>query len=136
MINALLYLGASFTLLWGIAHLFPTRSVVRDFGDISEDNKRIVTMEWIGEGITLIYIGVLIIVVTATVDGNKGGGSYPDADNAAAIAGRVYIVTAATLIVMAVVSLLTGFRIDFPPFKLCPLIFTVSAVFILAGGFA
>lgn len=109
---------------------FPTRSVVRDFGDISEDNKRIVIMEWIGEGVTLIHIGVLIIAVTAAV----GGADVEPYSNT--VAGTVYIVSATTLIVMAIVSLFTGFQINFPPFKLCPLIFAVSAVFILAGGFA
>jgi len=34
-------------LVWGIAHLFPTKSVVEGFGEISDDNKKIVTMEWL-----------------------------------------------------------------------------------------
>jgi len=33
--QVLLYSGSLFLLFWGIAHLFPTRSVVRGFGDIS-----------------------------------------------------------------------------------------------------
>ena len=60
----LLYIGSALTVIWGIAHLFPTRSVVQDFGDISTDNKRIITMEWIIEGIFLIFIGVLVCAVT------------------------------------------------------------------------
>jgi hypothetical protein len=39
----LLYIGAALTLLWGIEHLFPTKSVVRGFGEISADNRRIIT---------------------------------------------------------------------------------------------
>jgi hypothetical protein len=31
----LLYLGSAFILFWGIAHRFPTKSVVSGFGDIS-----------------------------------------------------------------------------------------------------
>ena len=50
----LLYSGSAFISLWGVAHLFPTRSVVSDFEEISLDNKRIITMEWITEGIALI----------------------------------------------------------------------------------
>ena len=42
-----LYVGAGLTALWGIAHLVPTKSVVDGFGDISEDNRHIITMEWI-----------------------------------------------------------------------------------------
>jgi len=36
MINhILLYVASLFLVFWGIAHLFPTRSVVTGFGDIS-----------------------------------------------------------------------------------------------------
>jgi len=63
----LLYLGAFFTLAWGVTHLFPTRSVVKGFGQISQDNRHIITMEWIVEGVSLIFIGLLVVVVT-TVD--------------------------------------------------------------------
>jgi hypothetical protein len=44
MLNqVLLYVGAFFVLGWGTAHLFPTRSVVKGFGDITPDNRRIIT---------------------------------------------------------------------------------------------
>lgn len=35
----LLYLGAALTALWGIAHLFPTNSVVKGFGASSVNNQ-------------------------------------------------------------------------------------------------
>jgi uncharacterized membrane protein len=60
----LLYLGPGLTVLWGIAHLIPTKNVIKDFGDISKENRHIITMEWIVEGVSLILIGVLIAVVT------------------------------------------------------------------------
>ena len=54
MINlVLLYAGAALPLIWGVAHLFPTKNVVAGFGDISLDNKRIITMEWINEAAAL-----------------------------------------------------------------------------------
>jgi hypothetical protein len=66
MINQiLLYSGSALVAFWGIAHLFPTKSVVSGFGDISADNKRIIIMEWIIEGITLIFIGSINSIVTA-----------------------------------------------------------------------
>ena len=43
----LLYIGAALPFLWGISHLFPTASVVKGFGNISADNKNIITMEYI-----------------------------------------------------------------------------------------
>ena len=37
MTNTLIIIiGAILTTLWGISYLFPTKGVVRDFGDISE----------------------------------------------------------------------------------------------------
>lgn len=116
----LIYIGAALPFIWGIAHLFPTKSVVRDFGDISVSNRNIITMEWIIEGITLIFIGTLVAIVTAL-----------DSQNIAATA--VYLTSSGFLIVLAVVSLFTGFKINFLPFRLCPIIFTTSAVLITYG---
>jgi len=65
MAKVFIYVGSSLPLLWGIAHLFPARSTVKGFGDISEDNKNIVTMEWLIEGIALIFIGISVATITA-----------------------------------------------------------------------
>ena len=122
MINlALLYIGAALTALWGVAHLFPTNSVVKGFGTISADNKNIITMEWIVEGVSLIFIGALVVLVTIInpVD---------------SVSTAVYVLAALGLIVLALVSLFTGFKVKFLPFRLCPFIFTASAILILFGG--
>lgn len=118
---AMLYLGAGLTALWGIAHLFPTSSVVKGFGAISTDNRRIVTMEWIVEGVSLIFIGALVATVTFI-------------DPVSAVSKAVFVLSASGLIVLAIVSIFTGFKVNFLPFKLCPVIFTVSALLILFGG--
>ena len=60
----LLLIGAIAVTFWGLAHLIFTKGVVNDFGDISKDNKLIITMEWIVEGMALIFIGLLVILVT------------------------------------------------------------------------
>lgn len=117
----LLYGGSALTALWGVAHLFPTQSVVRGFGEISDDNKRIIAMEWILEGVSLVWIGVLVATVTAI-------------DAKSAVSQAVYVLSALGLLVFAAVSLFTGFRVKFLPFRLCPFIFTGSAVLILLGG--
>jgi hypothetical protein len=117
----LLYLGAFLPVVWGIAHLFPTRSVVRGFGEISVDNRRIIAMEWINEGVTLIFIGVLVAAVTVT--GSRD-----------AVATAVYLISAAALLILAIVSVFTGFKISFFPFKLCPFLFTTSAILIIIGS--
>ena len=61
--EVLLYTGSALSIVWGIAHLAPTRAVVKDFGDISADNRRIITMEWLAEGFTLIFIGLLVLLL-------------------------------------------------------------------------
>lgn len=118
--EVLSYIGAALTIMWGVAHLFPTRNVVKGFGEISEDNKHIITMEWIIEGTALIFIGVLITVATII-------------DPESQVSEYVYILSIIMLITLAVISLLTGFKVNFLPYKLCPLIFTTSAILIFLG---
>lgn len=117
----LLYVGSGLTAIWGIAHFFPTKSVVRGFGEITTDNKHIIAMEWITEGVALIFIGTLVATVTAI-------------DTSSIVSKATYTISAIGLLVLAVVSLFTGFRVKFLPFKLCPFIFTTSAILILLGG--
>jgi hypothetical protein len=119
--QVLLYAGACFAVLWGIAHLFPTRSVVDGFGELSVDNRRIITMEWIVEGVALVGLGSFVIAATLT-------------DHESPVAVAVYWVATVTLVVLAVVSIFTGARIRFLPFRLCPVIFTIAAVLIGAGA--
>lgn len=121
MRNILLYVAAILPFLWGVSHLFPTKSVVKEFGEISTDNKRIITMEWIIEGIALIFIGLLIATVTYF-------------DPVTVVSRVVYALSIACLIALAIASLFTGFRIKFLPFRLCPIIFTASAILIYFGG--
>jgi hypothetical protein len=116
-----LYLGAFLTCAWGVAHLFPTRSVVKGCGQISQDNQNIITMEWIVEGVSLIFIGLLVAAVTTV-------------DRSSTLSRVVYWVCCAELNVLSIVSWFTGFKVNFLPFKLCPVIFTGSSILILLGS--
>lgn len=116
----LLYIGAALPFLWGVAHLFPTANVVKGFGEITADNKNIITMEWIIEGVALIFIGIIVTGVT-----------FIGADNNNST--FIYIASSSVLIVLAVISLFTGFKVNFFPFKLCPFLFALSAILILIG---
>ena len=109
--DILILIGAILVIFWGIGHLIPTKSVVEDFGDISQDNKRIIQMEWIIEGMTLIFIGVLVGLVTIL------GGT------ANIVSIYVYWISSTMLLALAVLSLFTGARVSFLPLKLCPIIF-------------
>ena len=120
MNKKLLYIAGALTLLWGISHLIPTAGVVRDFGDISTDNKLIITMEWIVEGLALVFVGLLTIIVAMS-------------DTESRLARNICLSIVCMLFCLTIVSLFTGFRIDYLPFKLCPLIFSSSAVLIIVG---
>jgi hypothetical protein len=120
-VTALLYVAGALTCAWGIAHLFATRGVVAGFGELTADNRRIITMEWIVEGVAVISLGALVLVVTL-------------ADPATSAATAAYSVAIVTLIVLTGVSLFTGFRIAFLPFRLCPVIFGLSAILIALGA--
>ena len=119
--DALLYAASALTGLWGVAHLFATRGVVEGFGDISVDNRRIITMEWIVEGVALVSLAALVAAVTAV-------------DATATVSSGAYAVAIATLVALASVSLFTGFRVAFLPFRLCPFIFALSAALIALGA--
>ena len=121
--NVLVYAGGFLNICWGIAHLIPTNNVVSDFGEISRDNKLIIRMEWINEGLTLIFIGLLVIVVTLFTKVKT------------VTIKMVYLLSFLMLLAMAIVSLFTGFQIDFIPFKLCPVIFLSSGVLIVQKAF-
>ena len=57
--TVLLYLGSIVITLWGVSHIIPAKSVVAGFGTLSSDNYRIITMEWVAEGLTMVFIGLL-----------------------------------------------------------------------------
>ena len=111
----LVCMGGLLTIIWGIAHL------IKGFGNITADNIRIIRMEWINEGLTLIFMGLLTIICTILNNSENR------------VIKAVYVLTFSMLLAMSVLSLNTGFKINFLPFKLCPLIFTVSGLLILQG---
>ncbi len=121
--SALYMIGAGVIILWGIAHIVPTGKVVSGFGDITEDNRRIITMEWLAEGFALCFLGVLVLILTLF--------GY-----SAVEAGKVTIrCVAGMLLVMAVVTLLTGARTKIIPIKICPFVKMAASVLMLTGGF-
>ena len=122
MINdIMLYTGSVLITLWGIAHIVPTKSIVSGFGSISEDNKRIITMEWVAEGLTLCFIGLLVLFITVL-----GGSQNP-------VSIIVYRISALMLLVMVVLSLFTGARTSIIPIKICPIVKTIVAVLFFLG---
>ena len=77
-------------------------------------------MEWLIEGIALIFTGIIVAAVTAV-------------EPLSPLSSVIYILCAVFLAILATVSLFTGFKVNFLPFKLCPVMFSVSAFLILIG---
>jgi len=116
----LLYGGAAIIFVWGAAHVAATRGVVAGFGELSPDNRKIITMEWVAEGLALSFVGALVFVARLFLGG----------------AGRVaYLSAAAFLLVLAALSSLTGARTSVLPMKLCPYVKTASAAAFILGTF-
>lgn len=119
--QTLFVVGSIIILVWGVAHILPTRSVVKGFGAITTDNRRLITMEWIAEGLALCFIGVLVLVVTSS-----SGGENP-------VSRNVIRLSAAMLLLMALLTQLTGARTPILAIKLCPVVKASVAIVFLLG---
>ncbi|MGZ4358209.1 MAG: hypothetical protein ACXVZW_00355 [Gaiellaceae bacterium] len=119
--DLLAILGAGVITVWGLAHIAPTRAVVAGFEQLSTDNRRILTMEWVAEGVTLCFVGVLSAIVTLSLGAD---------DHAAAL---VNLSLAGLLVVMAALTQSTGARTSLVPMKLCPLVKLSVATLLVVG---
>jgi hypothetical protein len=120
--STLIYIGSVAITAWGIGHLIATRSVVAGFDSVSSDNRRIITMEWILEGLTLCFLGVLAGTMVATGQSLDTSG------------GVVIWACAVMLLVMAMVSAATGARTSVGPMRACPFVKTSVAILLVAGN--
>ena len=121
--NILLYIGSIITIGWGIAHIIAARAVVKGFGEISEDNKKFILMEWVAEGLTLCFIGGLVLLT-----GILGGTTN-------SVARIVFRTSAGMLIVTAIWTALTGAKTSNIPTKICPFVLTFVAILWILGSF-
>jgi hypothetical protein len=123
MINlTLIVSGGVLILAWGSAHIFPVQGVVKGFGGLSPDNRQILLMEWVAEGLTLVFLGVLVLSLAST------SGRFSPA------AILVYRLVAGMLLVMAAWTQATGARTAILPIKLCPWVKTACAAAIGLGS--
>ena len=120
--DILLYAGSIIIIIWGMAHIIPAKSVVSGFGAVSEDNRRIILMEWVAEGLTLCFIGLLVLFITII-----GGAQNP-------VSVIVYRACAAMLVAMAIWTQLTGARTSIVPIKICPYVKTGAAILFFLGS--
>ena len=121
MSNLLVYAGSAIIAIWGIAHIIPVRSVVAGFGEISEDNRKILLMEWTAGGLMLICIGTLSALVVYS-----GGTENP-------VSGVVILASAVMLLVYAGLTALTGATTASVPIQVCPFVTIFVAILFLSG---
>jgi len=121
MNTTLLLIGSILIIIWGLAHLFPTQKIVDGFGDISKDNKKIILMEWVAEGLFLCFIGMLVLWVTIFI-----GIVTPT---------TLFVIRAgaAMLIILAIVSFFTIFKTSIVWNKLCGFVKSAVAILFLLG---
>ena len=122
MNEILIYIGAAIIILWGIAHVIPTKAIIEGFGEISEDNKKVLAMEIIAEGLTLIFLGALPVLVSAI------------GDSQSLTARIVYLTSGVMLLAMAILTLATGGKTPVIWYKICPVVKTAAAVLFIFGG--
>jgi len=115
----LAYAAGAALILWGVVHLVPTTAVADGFGAIGLDNRRILVMEWIAEGVTHIAFGALVALIAAA---GYAGGSTAD---------LVYRVLAVALLALAVLTAVTGSRTPAIWFKACPFVLTTAAALLV-----
>jgi hypothetical protein len=89
---------------------------VAGFGAISAYNRLYVIQEWVAEGLTLVFVGVLAGLITW-----QGGPANPTG-------ALVLRACAAMALVIGLWTAVTGSRTPVLPFKLCPVLMAVAAV--------
>jgi hypothetical protein len=117
--TALLITSAAVLAGWAMAHALATSGVVAGFGEMSPDNRRVVIMEWLNESILLLFIAALVLIV-----------AFLGVDTTSS---WVLVACVITLNAMSLLSLFTGSRISFLPYRLCPPIFTGTSVLVMAA---
>jgi hypothetical protein len=121
-VSILIFIGSAIIILWGIAHLIPTGAIVRGFGEISADNKKILTMEIIAEGLTLIFVGLVPLLAGIMLGPREK------------TAQLIFFSFAGMLVVMAILTALTGARTPIIWYKLCPAVKTLTALLFVLGS--
>ena len=120
--ETMVYVASVVIVLWGAAHIAPTKPVVSGFGTLSRENRSIITMEWVSEGLTLIFVGALCFLMTLVVGSNTAGTVF------------VYRACAVMLLAMATWTSVTAGRTSIVQFKICPIVKLGTAILLLVGS--
>ena len=122
MADVLAYVAAGIVFLWGVSHIIPTKQVVAGFGDIGRDNRHIITMEWVAEGLSFMFVAVLVVAVTWS-------SQTPEAAE-----DLVYRVVTGFLLAIGAWTAMTGARTKVIWFRMCPVVMTVTSGLLIAAS--
>ena len=120
--DVLAYLAGLMLVVWGVAHVVATRAVLSLYGELSTDNRRVWVMEWVAEGFTHVFVGLLVVVITA-IEGAGGSG-----------ATVVYRSCAAFELVLVGWTAATGARTPYIWYRICLVVLSVVAGLLLAAS--
>lgn len=123
MADAFALVAAGIVFLWGVSHIVPTKQVVAGFGDITPDNRRIITMEWVAEGLSFVFVAALIVAVTWS------------SSTLEAAEDLVFRVSSGFLITIGAWTAMTGARTGVIWFKACPVVMSISSGLLIAASF-
>ena len=123
MADTFALIAAGIVFLWGVSHIVPTKQVVAGFGNITQDNRRIITMEWVAEGLSFVFVAALIVAVTWS------------SSTLEAAEDLVYRVSSAFLITIGAWTAMTGARTGVIWFKACPVVMSISSGLLIAASF-
>lgn len=119
----LLAVAGIIMVIWGVFHIVPTKIVVDGLGVYDTDSIRIVVMEWVAGGLTLIFLGVLLVFLAPYV----GIGNH--------VARGVVLLVVLMLVIMAILSGATGARTSQSVFyKICPFVESLAALLALIAA--
>jgi hypothetical protein len=116
----LAYAGGLVLVAWGAAHIAPTRAIVVSFQPITTDNRRVLVLEWVAEGFTHIFLGALVILITAL--GAQSGEHV------------VYRAGAAFLLLLVGLTAATGARTPVVWYRICLVVLSSVAGLLLAAS--
>jgi hypothetical protein len=132
----IVYFAAALVINCGTYHIMLVRLILKGFGQISEENKQLLKMEWVTESVAMYFIGVLVLVITII-----GGPQILPSK-------LVYWIVASILFILAGFSLMTGARMQFENLQLnptekkylafhlksCPFVKATSAILLILGS--
>ena len=123
MADTFALIAAGIVFLWGVSHIVPTKQVVAGFGNTTQDNRRIITMEWVAEGLSFVFVAALIVAVTWS------------SSTLEAAEDLVFRVSSAFLITIGAWTGMTGARTGVIWFKACPVVMSISSGLLIAASF-